>query len=280
MSALIDSESSCHTYLITHKREYLKPFDRALKNIDEQLEGTKPFCEFTDEKEHLRELRFLADAKIANCHELITIEDAKNASPESIESKVSAGIKAMDTYEGETKNFLVLEDSHIKPEQDIVNTGRDWLLFFRYFVLLMSVLAVVRMFALHRQQQQYLYAAIASRDEALVATRLKSEFASTMSHEIRTPLSAIVGFSEMMIEEPNIETADIIHSQSRKLLQIVNEILDFSKLEAGMSTYNKAPLSLKSLLDNIVRATSTAAEKNETSVSFVVVGDDTILVTR
>jgi signal transduction histidine kinase len=132
------------------------------------------------------------------------------------------------------------------------------------------------MFRLQKQQEHYLAAALASRDEALAATRMKSEFASTMSHEIRTPLSAIVGFSEMMIDEPSVETADIIHSQSRKLMQIVNEILDFSKLEAGMSTYNRSKMSLAELFENIVRATSTAAVNNETSVSYVVDGEDTI----
>lgn len=75
------------------------------------------------------------------------------------------------------------------------------------------------------------------RNKAEEANRLKSAFLANMSHEIRTPLNAIVGFSNLiaMAEEPDEigEYVKIIETNNELLLQLVNDILDLSKIEAG-----------------------------------------------
>ena len=72
---------------------------------------------------------------------------------------------------------------------------------------------------------------------ALAATKAKSDFLANMSHEIRTPINAIMGMNEMVLRESNqekiIEYAKDINSASENLLEIVNDILDFSKIESG-----------------------------------------------
>ena len=276
LSSLNDSESACHSYLLTHDRHFLEPFEESVKIFQTQLDGIGSKTTFANENGILGDLRAKGAAKIKVSEELAHIEDAKGWTPQLMSVKIKDGQKAMDAYRDDIKKFVALEEQNIKPETQLLEAGRSWLSAFRIFILIASLMVVVRMFRLQRQQEHYLEAAVASRDEALAATRMKSEFASTMSHEIRTPLSAIVGFSEMMMDEPSSETADIIHTQSRKLLQIVNEILDFSKLEAGMSSFNRSHVSLTELIENIVRATSTAATKNETKVTFIVNGNDTI----
>lgn len=77
-----------------------------------------------------------------------------------------------------------------------------------------------------------------SKNHAVKANRSKSEFLSSMSHEIRSPMNAISGFSELILQEEGISDrvakyADHIQNSSGNLLGIINEILDFSKLEAG-----------------------------------------------
>ena len=78
---------------------------------------------------------------------------------------------------------------------------------------------------------------IAARDKAEELDRLKSAFLANMSHEIRTPLNAIVGFSRLMTTTDNREDeklySEIINQNSDVLLQLINDILDLSKIEAG-----------------------------------------------
>ena len=89
---------------------------------------------------------------------------------------------------------------------------------------------------------------IKARIKAEQSDRLKSAFLANMSHEIRTPLNAIVGFSQLL---PSAETAeekklysDIINQNSDILLQLINDILDLSKIEAGTLEYIKRPMNL------------------------------------
>lgn len=89
---------------------------------------------------------------------------------------------------------------------------------------------------------------IKARIKAEQSDRLKSAFLANMSHEIRTPLNAIVGFSQLL---PVAETAeekklysDIINQNSDILLQLINDILDLSKIEAGTLEYVKRPMNL------------------------------------
>ncbi|MBB6733114.1 response regulator [Cohnella zeiphila] len=84
-----------------------------------------------------------------------------------------------------------------------------------------------------------------ARDEAVEASRIKSQFLANMSHELRTPLNAIIGYSEMLKEEAEEKdepefAADLgrIHHAGKHLLMLINDILDLSKIEAGrMSLY-------------------------------------------
>jgi PAS domain S-box-containing protein len=80
---------------------------------------------------------------------------------------------------------------------------------------------------------------IAAKDRAEIANRAKSEFLANMSHELRTPLNAIIGFSEILKDErlagqrPPPEYATGIHESGLHLLNIINDILDMAKIEAG-----------------------------------------------
>jgi signal transduction histidine kinase/CheY-like chemotaxis protein len=96
-----------------------------------------------------------------------------------------------------------------------------------------------------------------ARDAAERANRAKSDFLSNMSHEIRTPLNAIVGFSECILEEDDLDKAkgdakDIVIA-SQNLLEIVNGILDISKIEANKMEIVETEYNLKENLNNLAK---------------------------
>ena len=87
------------------------------------------------------------------------------------------------------------------------------------------------------------------------SNQLKSAFLANMSHEIRTPLNAILGFSRIIAETDNSEERlqyyDIVEKNNMRLQELINEILDLSKIESGMMEFNYAPVNLYTLCDDV-----------------------------
>lgn len=114
----------------------------------------------------------------------------------------------------------------------------------------------------------------AARDEALAAqriakenSRLKSEFLATMSHELRTPLNAIEGFTSIMLSGMGVELSpraeDMLKrvaANSRRLLHLINDFLDLSRIEAGRLELVKAPVSPAALAEKWQREVSVLGE--------------------
>ena len=87
------------------------------------------------------------------------------------------------------------------------------------------------------------------------ASEMKSLFLANMSHEIRTPLNAIEGFSRVMVEtdsqEERLQYMEIIESNNSRLLSLVNEILDLSRVESGEIVVKNSPTDLNYLMNSI-----------------------------
>ena len=98
---------------------------------------------------------------------------------------------------------------------------------------------------------------IQARDKAEMMDRLKSAFLANMSHEIRTPLNAITGFAEVMgsanTEEEKTQYQEIIKMNADLLMQLVNDILDMSKIEAGTLEFVYSTVDINLLLSDLQR---------------------------
>ncbi|HZZ13003.1 MAG TPA: histidine kinase dimerization/phospho-acceptor domain-containing protein, partial [Paraburkholderia sp.] len=96
-----------------------------------------------------------------------------------------------------------------------------------------------------------------ARDAALDASRAKSLFFSNMSHELRTPLNAILGFSELLaldvFAEKRVEYAHLINDAGVHLLDLVNDLLDLSRIEAGKLELHSEAVDLAALIDECAR---------------------------
>ncbi len=119
-----------------------------------------------------------------------------------------------------------------------------------------------------------------ARDQALDASRAKSAFLASMSHELRTPMNAIIGYSEMLIEEaedseaqPFVPDLEKILSASRHLLGLINSILDLSKVETGKMDLYLETFEVEAVVADVVSTIQPLVHKNGNTLEVQVEGD-------
>ncbi|MDB5360033.1 MAG: sensor histidine kinase [Rhodospirillales bacterium] len=138
-----------------------------------------------------------------------------------------------------------------------------------------EVVGVVRDNSRQKANEEKLRAAHA---EAERSNRMRSAFFSNMSHELRTPLNAVIGFADLMRQEtlgplglPKYrEYAEDIHTSGEHLLGIINDILDFAKLEAGALVLHQEPVVLGALVATSCRLMAGKAEQKGIDLTFSV----------
>ncbi|PSN19071.1 histidine kinase [filamentous cyanobacterium CCP5] len=121
----------------------------------------------------------------------------------------------------------------------------------------------------HRQLEEARRQAEAAREQAEEASRLKSEFLANTSHELRTPLNGMIGFLKLvldgMADDPE-EQEDFIqeaHKSALHLLDLINDVLDIAKIEAGKMQLDMGPVSLRELFNAVESFTRPMAEQKK-----------------
>jgi adenylate cyclase len=120
------------------------------------------------------------------------------------------------------------------------------------------------------ERKRYEETLTAARDQAEAMSRTKSTFLANMSHELRTPLNAIIGLSEMMVAnaprfgtEKAAEPLRRVHRAGKHLLDLINQVLDLSKIEAGKLDLNLETVKIPPLIDEVVGTARGLAEQNK-----------------
>lgn len=123
------------------------------------------------------------------------------------------------------------------------------------------------------QRKQVEKEMIEAREQALKLSQAKEMFLSVMSHEIRTPLNAVIGMTHLLLDnDPKISQIDdlnILKFSGENLLHIINDILDFTKIETGKMELEIFPFSLKTLANDIINSLQVNVKKNGNQLNLV-----------
>jgi signal transduction histidine kinase len=118
---------------------------------------------------------------------------------------------------------------------------------------------------------RFAYTLKKAKEDAELGLKTKSEFLSTMSHEIRTPLNSVIGMTHLMIrDEPRPDQKgllDVLLFSANNLLTIVNDVLDFSTIEAGKISFVPEPMDISSIARNTISGYQAAA--NNSDIAFI-----------
>ncbi len=124
-----------------------------------------------------------------------------------------------------------------------------------------------------------------------LANRAKSEFLANMSHELRTPLNAIIGFSEILYsesfgpigQEAYKDYSRDIHASGKRLLKVINEILDISRIDAGERRLNENLVSIKPIVESCMKLLERKADSSKLTITNLlpdlptVIGEDLVI---
>ncbi len=250
---LQDAETGQRGYLLTGEEAYLEPFRRALvqlpicfREISEQLQNNALISQ------DLLDIRAGAELKMAELQRSIDVRRHDGFEAALLMVKSGEGKQIMDHIQSLADSLKalhlaaagaagVLHSGALRWSEWTANISAVFGLGMAYFAL-----KLIRMRGVQELREDKL---IGEKEHAENLDREKSTFLANMSHEIRTPMNAILGFSELlapdMISDRHKSYVAAINTAGTSLLGLINDILDISKVEAGMVTLHPEPLSMQ-----------------------------------
>ena len=152
--------------------------------------------------------------------------------------------------------------------------AQSWGTVLVFFACLMSLLAFLYITSRIHRQEQLIEALDTSQQQEKKLAAVKDQFLAHMSHEIRTPMNAVLGFTHLLkgqpLNEKSKEYVGAIEGAGQSLLEIINDILDISKIESGMMRIEATAFSLRSVLHGVNTMFKPKAEEKQLQLSVTI----------
>ena len=271
LSTMKDAETGQRGFLLTGSDAYLEPYEMALAKIHGQMQRLRQeTASQFDVNTDFSRLNTAVEAKLAELAKSIALMREQGPDAAAALIRTNIGKEQMDRVrdisadmDSLVRNRLAREmvngETHALRTQ-MLTAGASLLLF------------VLVAFTNVRYRRQ--------KEEAQAANRAKSAFLASMSHELRTPLNAIIGYSEMLSEEAEDSNAlniipdlDKIRTAGKHLLELINSVLDLSKIEAGKMELFFETFSIERLIKEVADVVTPLAGKNGNRFSVSIAPD-------
>jgi signal transduction histidine kinase/CheY-like chemotaxis protein len=252
LALMTDAETGQRGFLITGAENYLAPFERAKRDVLMAFEQLKVLHFGTEEEfAELPRIQAIAEERLRLLQTVIDAQREDGIQAAKWMLLTGRGKSVMDALRANIAMVEARLDKAVADRTERMRTDLRWgyLSAVAAGVVALGAGAVALRLFLESQEQLRREAVLtAGKLRAEQADREKSTFLATMSHEIRTPMNAVLGFGELLEGEDLPERArrhvQSILAGGRSLLQIINDILDLSKIEAGMMEVRAEPTDL------------------------------------
>ena len=254
-SLLQDAETSVRGYMINGTKEHLMPYESTVAKLPAAFANlTTLVVQNQDMQRELIELRALSEVKMEILR--TAIDNRTKFGIEGILNRGEPGRQSMD------KIRVIVERMEAKQESIFSAQGTERRAQMRRSEITTNVagfvgigagiLALYFSYVARRQTEKEAQRTI-EKERAEIAGREKSAFLANMSHEIRTPMNAILGFSDLLDREGLSDQQQTyvhhIRGAGQSLIQLINDILDLSKVEAGMLELHPEPTDVREVCE-------------------------------
>lgn len=257
---ILDAETGQRGFLLTDQETYLDPYTRAIGLLPSQLGKLRAHAAGNAEAERdISDLTSLTTVKLAELKKTIQLRMDRGISDAISVVKTGRGQQVMDSVRVLCAH-MDADELKVLAERSRAAERKSQLAGITTVVASLCLFGIVLFTNLRLKRE---------KDLALEASQAKSTFLANMSHELRTPLNAIIGYSEMLHEEAeesgNLSTVpDLlkIRGAGKHLLDLINAVLDLSKIEAGKMDIYLETFSVATLADEVISIVQPLAEKN------------------
>lgn len=275
---LLSIDNKVRTNIITDDEERRTGIDEEVASVKASVKELGEMLVTDSSRRLWDELNVLTDEKIRHSYKVLdTLSGSgKQAAEDFINER--KGIQLSEAIERISTQLDYMRQNYLT--QIIRETDANSIRAKR-LGLIMGLLAIgVFLFAFWhisnriRKQQEMIVQLNESEKKVREAAQVKEHFIANMSHEIRTPMNAILGFTNLLQKQPleNLpkQYVQSIQSSSENLLNIINDVLDLSKIEAGMMRIEKTPLSIRGLVHSVYQLFASKAEEKKLDFTFTV----------
>ncbi|RYZ20349.1 MAG: response regulator [Chitinophagaceae bacterium] len=256
---VLSVESDIRGAIITDDRAHIRDVNVKINNIRSELVPIRKRLTGAETNSLVEDLNQLVDRKIGFSYEILAAYNRGGKDAGEAVINTGRGRQLRDSIISVVDRLDNIRQKHLNSIMGGIerngNRARFTGLGMAIIACLACILAFIYVVNKGRQQERMILMLNESEKRIKEGALIKEQFLANMSHEIRTPMNAILGFTNLLrrssLTSQQQQYVDYIYSSSQNLLTLINDILDLSKIEAGMMHIEQTPFSLNGLVGSV-----------------------------